>query len=86
MYQSALRSAQSGDASRSLATLEGLMQKYPRSPLVQSARVEHFRVLLQMGNLTAAGREARRYLSEYPSGFARAEARQIALRGLGDAD
>jgi hypothetical protein len=84
LYESALRAAQSGDFSGALARLDGLLQQYPRSPLVQNARVEHFRVLLQAGAESAAVREARRYLSEYPSGFARAEARQIALRGLRD--
>jgi hypothetical protein len=86
LYQGALRAAQSGDPARGLADLERLMRQYPRSPLVQSAQVEHFRVLVRTGDVTAAAREARRYLSEYPSGFARAEAQQIALRGLGDAN
>jgi hypothetical protein len=86
LYQDALRLARNGDAARSLTTLDSLMQQYPRSPLVQSARVEYFRTLLQTGNVSAAARQARRYLSDYPSGFARAEARQIALRGLGDAE
>lgn len=86
LYQDALRLARTGDSARSLATLESLMRQYPRSPLVQSARVEYFRILLQMGNVSAAARQARRYLSDYPSGFARAEARQIALRGLSDAE
>jgi hypothetical protein len=86
LYQSALRASQSGDSARALTLLESLLRQYPSSPLAQSARVEHFRVLLQMGNVALAAREARRYLSDYPSGFARAEARQIVLRGLGDAE
>lgn len=85
LYRDALRLARNGEAARALTVLESLLKRYPRSPLVQSARVEHFRVLVQLGNIRAAGAEARRYLSDYPSGFARAEAQQIALRGLGDA-
>lgn len=86
LYKSALQLSKTGDSGRSLSTLESFMRQYPRSPLIQNAQVEHFRVLLQMGNVSGAAREARRYMSEYPSGFARAEAREIALRGLGGAN
>jgi hypothetical protein len=86
IYETALRRARSGDLAGALAKLEILTREHSRSPLVQSARVERFRVLMQMGDQTSAAREARRYLSDYPTGFAREEARQIALMGLGDAE
>lgn len=79
LYERALRQAQSGETSAALADLESLMRRHPGSPLVQNARVEHFRILLRAGNRAAAAREARRYLSDYPDGFARSEAKNVAL-------
>ena len=52
-------------------------------PLIQSARVEQFRLLHRAGKTAAAAREARAYLSAFPNGFARAEAKQLALADLG---
>jgi len=82
LYTRALTHAGGGDLTSALAELGTLTQRYPRSPLAQNARVERFRLLQQSGNGSAAAQEARRYLSEYPNGFARAEARGLALAGL----
>lgn len=84
LYAQAMAQASAGDLSHALASLANLIQGYPRSPLAQSARVERFRLLQQSGNAGAAAQAARRYLSEYPNGFARAEARRLALQGLED--
>jgi outer membrane protein assembly factor BamD (BamD/ComL family) len=86
IYAGALARARAGDVNRALVDLEALQRDFPRSPLVQNARVEHFRLLHESGNKARAAREARRYLSDYPNGFARAEARRIALVDLEDAE
>ena len=82
LYAQALTRAGAGALSPALADLAALILRYPRSPLAQNARVDRFRLLQQSGNGAAAAQEARRYLSEYPSGFARSEARGLALLGL----
>ena len=82
LYTQALAHAGSTELSSALSELALLIQRYPHSPLAQNARVERFRLLQQSGNGAAAAEEARRYLSEYPSGFARSEARGLALAGL----
>jgi len=84
LYAQAMAQASAGDLSHALASLADLIQRYPHSPLAQSARVDRFRLLQQSGNAGAAAQAARRYLSEYPNGFARAEARHLALQGLED--
>jgi ferric-dicitrate binding protein FerR (iron transport regulator) len=86
LYARALTHAGSGDLASALAELSTLTQRYPRSPLAQNARVERFRLLQQSGNSSGAAQEARRYLSEFPNGFARAEARSLALSGLNTAE
>ena len=82
LYARALARAGAGELLPALAELSTFIQRYPRSPLVQNARVDRFRLLQQGGNGSAAAQEARRYLSEYPNGFARDEARRLALLGL----
>lgn len=82
IYAHALARARAGDLQPALADLATLIRTYPRSPLAQHARVDRFRFLQQSGSRSAAAAEARRYLSEYPSGFARAEARRLAVLGL----
>ena len=79
-----MRLARAGKVDRALVALESLMHDRPRTPLLQSARVEHLRLLSRAGNQAAAAREARSYLSDYPTGFARAEAKQMALFGLAE--
>jgi hypothetical protein len=62
-----------------LAELERLARRYPRSVLKQEIRVEHFRLLVRLGRAREAAREARAYLGDYPHGYARQEARSLAL-------
>jgi ferric-dicitrate binding protein FerR (iron transport regulator) len=62
-----------------LAELERLARRYPRSVLKQEIRVEHFRLLTRLGRAREAAREARAYLGDYPHGYARQEARALAL-------
>jgi TolA-binding protein len=82
LYAQALTHAGASELSLALADLATLIARYPGSPLAQNARVDRFRLLQQSGNGSAAAQEARRYLSEYPNGFARGEARGLALLGL----
>ncbi len=79
LYRSALSARNSGDDVRAVERLETFMAKYPRSTLQQEAMVEHFRALRRLGRDAAAARTASRYLSAYPSGFARTEAAETAL-------
>jgi predicted Zn-dependent protease len=79
VFQGALQRARGGDPEGALDDLDTLAREHPGSPLAQNARVERFRVLHAAGKSAAAAREARRYLSDYPDGFARAEAKRIAL-------
>jgi hypothetical protein len=79
MYRAALGARNAGKDARALALLERFLARYPNSPLQQEAQVERFRVLKRMGRYGDAAREARRYLAEHDSGFARDEARELAL-------
>ncbi len=67
------------DYSGALAQLDRLLAQYPRSPLRHNASVERFRVLAKMGRHAEAAQAARRYLADYPQGFARDEARAVAV-------
>lgn len=79
LFQAAMDARRRGDDTRALALLNQLLGRYPGSPLEQDARVERFRALKRLGRNDAATRAARRYLANHPEGFARDEARQMAL-------
>jgi hypothetical protein len=79
LLSSALEARKRGDDARALGSLNELLQKYPSSPLAQEARVERLRCLERLGQKNAAADEARRYLTDYPDGFAREEAKGQAL-------
>jgi ferric-dicitrate binding protein FerR (iron transport regulator) len=83
-YQQAMRRAHGSHPAQAAAEFEAFAREHPRSPLVENARVERFRLLQRLGERDLAARAARRYLSDYPNGFARSEARAIALYGLTD--
>jgi|GEM_PF-2340652 len=79
LFRSALSARNGGNAARCVALLSELLERFPSSPLRQEAMVAHFRCLRSSGQTTAARRSAARYVSEYPSGFARDEARGLVL-------
>jgi len=79
LFQAAMDARRRGDNARALALLNQLLARYPGSPLEQDARVERFRALKRLGRGEQATRAARRYLADHPEGFARDEARQMAL-------
>ena len=79
LFRSALSARNGGNGARCVALLSELLERFPSSPLRQEAMVAHFRCLRSSGQTTAARRSAARYVSEYPSGFARDEARGLVL-------
>ena len=81
-----MQARRDGEEARAVALLGQLLADFPGTPLAQEARVERFRALRGLGQREAAAREARRYLADYPRGFATEEARGLALqRGSTDA-
>jgi hypothetical protein len=68
-----------GDAARAAELFGELLAQYPQTALRESAQVERFRALSRAGLTARAASEARRYLAEHSEGFARGEARDLAL-------
>jgi hypothetical protein len=68
-----------GDAARAAELFGELLAQYPQTALRESAQVERFRALSRAGLTARAASEARRYLAEHSDGFARGEARDLAL-------
>lgn len=83
ILQAALGARSRGEDKVALRLLDELLTRYPKSPLAESARVERFRALRRLGRDAEATREARRYLAEHGEGFARDEARDVALQPKG---
>jgi ferric-dicitrate binding protein FerR (iron transport regulator) len=79
LFQEALEARGRGDHARAVDSFGRLLGRYPRSPLAEEAQAERFRGLRRMGQTARAAAEARRYLAQYPAGFAAAEARELAL-------
>lgn len=78
LFKAAAEASRQGDTDGAVAQLDRLLAEHPRSPLAQTAQVRKFRLLAKAGNLEAARREAERYLSSYPTGFAVSEAQALA--------
>ncbi len=72
-----------GNSVEAVQKLEGFIRQFPVSPLIEDAHVELFRAFAQAGDRTAAARVARQYLALYADGFARDEARGLALQPTG---
>jgi len=82
LYAAASRAAREGNDTLAIGTLNGLLSRYPNSPLAQNARVDRFRALARSGRGQEAVAQARRYLADYPNGFARDEAKALVLQSL----
>ena len=80
LFAEAVVARERGDLESAVRTLDIFVRRYPSSPLAQDAYVERFRALARMGEPVAATRAARGYLTLYPNGFAREEARALALK------
>ncbi len=70
---------QHGDMTGCVSEADRFLARYPQSPLAESARVEQMRAL-RISDPTRAVTAARDYLTQYPHGFARAEAQSIAQK------
>jgi hypothetical protein len=79
LLAAAIAASKAGDHAGAVSTLDDLLRRFPRTALAQEAHVERFRALARGGDAAAASREARLYLALYPDGFAREEARGLAV-------
>jgi hypothetical protein len=79
LFASAVEARNRGDASRAAELFGELLGSYPKSALRESAQVERMRALARAGQASRAASEARQYLAEHGDGFARDEARELAL-------
>jgi hypothetical protein len=79
LFTEAQLARKQGDRIGALKLLDDLVRRYPAAPLSEDAHVETFRALAELGDHAGAAREARRYLTLYRNGFARDEARALAL-------
>jgi len=79
LFQEALEARNRGEPARAVETFGRLLGRYPRSALAEEAQAERFRGLRRLKQTARAAAEARRYLAQYPSGFAAQEARELAL-------
>jgi len=79
LFAAGVDSRNRGDAARAAELFGELLAQYPQTALRESAQVERFRALSRAGLTARASAEARRYLAEHADGFARSEARDLAL-------
>ncbi len=79
LFAEAQLARKQGDPTGALRLLDDLVRRYPAAPLTEDAHVEMFRLRAETGDRAGAAREARRYLTLYRNGFARDEARDLAL-------
>lgn len=80
LLQTALDARRHGDDAAAIASLDKLISKYPHSPLLQDARVERMRALEKSGRHADAVSEAGRYLADFPTGYARDEAKALVVK------
>jgi hypothetical protein len=77
LFADAMSSKARGDTRSALASLEYLLEKYPRTPLREAAEAQRMLVVSGSDRSRAAAL-ARDYLARYPRGFARADAEKLA--------
>jgi hypothetical protein len=75
-FQDAIDARNRGDDARAAELFSHLVARYPS---YEEAEVQLFRAEKRLGRVAAAVAEARRYLALHPQGFARDEARTLAL-------
>lgn len=78
LFRAAIDARNQGDDRGAIAKFTELLSKYPKSLLTGESRAERLRALVRTGDKAEAAREARRYLADYPNGFAAEEARHVA--------
>jgi len=79
MFQEAIDARNRGDDARAADLFARLLVRYPS---YEEAEVQLFRAQKRLGRTAQAAGEARRYLAQHPQGFARDEARGLALSSL----
>ena len=79
LLAAALAKHKAGDLAGALQDIDRVIEQHPGSLLMQEMRVERFRLLHRLGRSSEAAREARSYLGDYRDGYAREEARSLAL-------
>ena len=77
LLSEAAKARREGQDDRALALLDVFVARHPGSPLMETARVERLRILEATGATERLGREAERYLADYPRGYARDEANRM---------
>jgi hypothetical protein len=77
LLSEAMRLRRGGQSERALTVVDAFLSRYPGSPLTETARVERLRALEDTGATDRLGREAQRYLTDYPLGYARQEASRM---------
>jgi hypothetical protein len=77
LFRQAAEASRNGDVNGALGKLDRLLLDHPASPLAQTAQVRKFRLLAKAGRTDEARREAQRYLTSFPTGFAVSEARAL---------
>jgi hypothetical protein len=73
-FARAMVAKKNGDTATALRELGAILRRYPGSPLTQEVRVERLRILRSLGRSELAAHEARRYLRDFPHGYAVVEA------------
>jgi hypothetical protein len=76
LFRRAMTAKKQGDSATALRELATIVRRYPGSPLIQEVRVERLRIWRSLGRSDLAAGEAKRYLREFPHGYAAAEAEQ----------
>ncbi|HEX7487576.1 MAG TPA: FecR domain-containing protein [Anaeromyxobacteraceae bacterium] len=76
LFALAVRAKRRGHGSHAVRIFERFTREYPNAPLAESAAVERIKVLAVI-DAVAARRAATEYLTNYPAGFARTEARHL---------
>ena len=77
LLSEAMRLRRERQDERALALIGAFVERYPGSPLLETARVERLRILEETGAMDRLRREAERYLADYPRGYARDEASRM---------
>jgi hypothetical protein len=80
LFAAGLEARNRGDYPASAESFGELLARYPQTALRELAQVERLRALHRAGQSAKAAADARRYLAEHPDGFARGEARDLALK------
>jgi ferric-dicitrate binding protein FerR (iron transport regulator) len=76
LYATATAARKQGDGARALGLYDRLLERFPKSPLAESASVERIRLLKHLSPERAQA-DARRHLSRYPEGYASAELKAL---------